>query len=68
MYTSGSNVDLQLGIGAAAFEKTQTPIYIEALDQIKVTQVEAGFVSACVSDLGQLYLWGRGIWGENPLP
>ena len=31
-------------------------------------QVEASFNSACITEEGSLYLWGRGIWGDSAFP
>ena len=33
-----------------------------------MVQVEATNSSACVTDQGELYLWGRGVYGENSIP
>jgi len=60
-------MDLQLGIGEN-FERTQTPVLVSALEQQKIVRVRASFTSAAIEESGQLFLWGRGIWGEFPLP
>ena len=41
---------------------------VNGLEHSRVVQVDAGLSSACVTDQGELYFWGRGIWGESPYP
>ena len=38
------------------------------LETCKVVRIEAGFSSACISDKGKLFLWGRGGQGGTPYP
>ena len=71
VFASGSNTALQLGIGEAAtgLEKTQTPVLVMGLESAKVVHISAGCdASACVSDKGELYLWGRGTGGDQSYP
>ena len=67
VFASGSNASLQLGIGESAtgLEKTQTPVIVIGLESAKVVHISAGCdASACVTDKGELYLWGRGTGGD----
>ena len=38
------------------------------LDTCKVVRVEAGFSSSCISEKGELFLWGRGGQDGTPYP
>ena len=67
VFASGSNLSVALGVGDG-FDKTQTPVHIEALQDLKVVQIDANFNSACVTEQGELFLWGRGVWGDQPFP
>jgi X-linked retinitis pigmentosa GTPase regulator len=33
-----------------------------------VNKIDATYHSACISDQGVLFLWGRGVFGEYPFP
>ena len=49
----------------AAIRGAARPKPIDALYQVKVKQVSAGFAhTACVTDSGLLYLWGYGAYGQ----
>lgn len=67
MFAAGSNINLQIGVGEG-FERTKTPVFVNIFEDTRVVQVAAGLNSACVTERGELFLWGRGIWGETPLP
>ena len=67
VFSCGSNVDLQLGVGDG-FAKTKTPVHVSIFENTKIAKVEASHSSACITAEGELYLWGRGIWGESPFP
>ena len=34
----------------------------------KIVKIDASYHSACLSDQGEMFLWGRGIFGEYPFP
>ncbi len=67
VYAAGSNINLQLGVGDN-FERTQTPVLLQAIEHTKVVRVDASFYSAALNNEGQLFIWGRGVWGETPFP
>jgi len=67
VYASGCNTDTQLGMGTGILS-TQTPQKVTALLNYNVVKVEASHTSACVTDQGDLFLWGSGIFGEYPFP
>ena len=58
---------MQIGVGEG-FEKTKTPVFVNIFENSRVMQLAAGLNSACITEHGELYLWGRGVWGENPFP
>ena len=68
VFASGSNMDLQLGIGECGFEKTQTPVVVSGLETERVVQVDSSFSSACITEKGELFMWGRGVQGDMPFP
>ena len=64
IYTMGSNLRGQLGIGLATVKSTvPLPTFLEELSFCKMTKVRAGNFSASLSQDGQLYVWGEGLFG-----
>lgn len=64
VYSWGCNEKCELGLGTS-LRGAARPKPIDALYQVKVTQVAAGFAhTACVTDSGLLYLWGYGAYGQ----
>ena len=43
-------------------------MFIEALKFWSISKIEAGHQSACINSEGELFLWGRGVFGEYPYP
>lgn len=41
---------------------------LQAIEHTKVVRVDASFYSAALNNEGQLFIWGRGVWGETPFP
>ncbi|XP_059570446.1 RCC1 domain-containing protein 1 isoform X2 [Alligator mississippiensis] len=67
VYTWGSSRHGQLGHGGLQAE--QEPRVLEALQGLPVADVAAGgWHSACVSDAGDLYVWGWNASGQLALP
>ena len=67
VFASGSNQDLCIGAGEG-FDRTQTPVFIESLSGHQVAQINANHASACITNQGELFLWGRGVWGDTAFP
>lgn len=63
-YATGGNTFGQLGDGTK--RSALKPIEVKGLS--KVQQVSCSHHSAAVTMLGQLYLWGTGVFGEFLLP
>jgi X-linked retinitis pigmentosa GTPase regulator len=43
-------------------------LHVDSLNFWTVVKIEAGFQSACINKEGELFLWGRGVFGEYPFP
>ena len=43
-------------------------MFVNIFENTRVIQVSAGLNSACITECGELFLWGRGVWGESPFP
>jgi len=41
---------------------------VTSLLNYNVVKVEASHTSACVTDQGDLFLWGTGVFGDYPFP
>jgi alpha-tubulin suppressor-like RCC1 family protein len=66
VYSMGGNTFGQLGIGDK--RPSCRPVRIKSLDNAGITKVVCGHHSAALSDHGELYLWGTGVFGEYLTP
>ena len=66
VYMTGGNSFGQLGLGN---KKSQNrPERLASLEGVLVKRIRCSNFSAAVSDKGQLYVWGSGIFGEYLVP
>ena len=49
-------------------EQTKTPVLVEGLTQFKVRRIAANNNSACITNDGELFLWGVGSFGQWEKP
>ncbi len=66
VYMMGGNSFGQLGVGTK--KSSSQPLRVSALDNVPVVKVACGHHSAAVSEYGELYLWGSGVFGEFLTP
>eukprot|EP01017_Pseudomicrothorax_dubius_P024431 TRINITY_DN2595_c0_g3_i3.p1 TRINITY_DN2595_c0_g3~~TRINITY_DN2595_c0_g3_i3.p1 ORF type:complete len:623 (-),score=139.19 TRINITY_DN2595_c0_g3_i3:74-1942(-) len=66
VWSCGGNTLGQLGIGNK--KSASLPIKLIGLDGLKVTRLAAGYHSAAVTEEGEIYVWGTGIFGEILFP
>lgn len=67
----GNNSNGQLGLSAAYNELHPTvpnPMNITDLNFQRIARIRAGLFSAALSQDNQLFVWGRGTFGEFFLP
>jgi len=67
VYVMGANTSGQLGTGPPS-KGSPIPILLEELSFSRMVQVRAGSFSAALSTDHQLFVWGRGIFGEFYTP
>ena len=67
IYVMGSNTQGQLGTGSPS-KGSPIPIFLEELSFSRIARVTAGSFSAALSVDQQLFVWGRGIFGEFYTP
>jgi len=63
----GSNAHGQLGTGPPS-KGSSMPILLEELSFSRMVQIRAGQFSAAMSTDQQLFVWGKGIFGEFYTP
>ena len=63
----GANTQGQLGTGPPS-KGSPIPILLEELSFSRMVQVRAGSFSAAMSQDQQIFVWGRGIFGEFYTP
>jgi len=64
IYTMGSNLEGQLGIGDLSIKSKNTPVLVETLVDHKPLSISAGaYHSACILKSGETYTWGNGSEG-----
>ena len=63
----GSNTNGQLGTGPPS-KGSPIPIFLEELSFSRIVRVRAGQFSAALSVDQQMFVWGRGIFGEFYTP
>lgn len=66
VYAMGGNNFGQLGNGTK--KRSLTPIVCKALQGKRVRYLACGHHSAAVTDQGELYVWGTGVFGEYLSP
>lgn len=66
VYTTGGNAFGQLGLGNK--KGTCIPRKVEALDSHRIRQISCSSHSAALSENGEVFVWGTGIFGEYVLP
>ena len=64
VYMTGGNTFGQLGIGSTQGVSVPTLVRIPQ----RISKIAAGSHSAAISDSGELYLWGTGVFGEFLTP
>ena len=63
---TGGNSFGQLGINSK--KSSSVPVRVTGLDGVCVKKVSCGSHSAAVTDRGDLYVWGTGLFGEYLVP
>jgi len=66
VFGMGGNLFGQLGKGDK--KSSSLPIKVEGLEGTFIVKVRTGHHSAAVSDGGELYIWGTGVFGEYLAP
>ncbi len=66
MYATGGNTFGQLGTGTK--KNTNIPTRLKEFERVKVVKVSCGHHSAALTDKGEVYIWGTGIFGEYLSP
>mmetsp|Transcript_34143 Transcript_34143/g.59619 ORF Transcript_34143/g.59619 Transcript_34143/m.59619 type:complete len:940 (-) Transcript_34143:107-2926(-) len=66
LLTTGGNSFGQLGIGSK--KSVSVPTRVSALEGIPIEKVVCGHHSAALSERGDLYIWGTGVFGEFLTP
>ena len=66
VYVMGGNNLGQLGIGSK--RSVVVPMKIKDLDDLKIVKVAAGNHTAALTDKGDLFVWGTGVFGEYLSP
>lgn len=66
VYTMGGNNFGQLGTGTK--RSSAVPARLKELEPHVIAKVAAGHHSAAVSDRGELFIWGTGVFGEFLAP
>lgn len=67
VYVMGSNTQGQLGTGPPS-RGSPMPILLEELTFARMIKIRAGSFSAALSSDHQMFVWGRGIFGEFYTP
>ena len=62
VFATGGNTFGQLGTGNK--KNTNIPLKIKDLDSQFIVKVACGHHSAALTDSGEIYLWGTGVFGE----
>jgi alpha-tubulin suppressor-like RCC1 family protein len=64
IYSMGSNIEGQLGIGDRKVKQKNAPVLIENVGICHPVKISAGsFHSTCIMNNGEVYAWGRGDYG-----
>ena len=66
VFAMGSNASGELGTGSK--RDSHYPLQVKDLEPFNICKVAAGHHSAAVTDNGDLYVWGRGSFGEYARP
>jgi X-linked retinitis pigmentosa GTPase regulator len=66
VYATGGNSFGQLGIGTK--KNTNIPTRIKDFERVRVQKIACGHHSAALTEKGDVYVWGTGIFGEYLLP
>jgi len=66
VYATGGNILGQLGLGSK--KNTNIPTRIKDLDYQRVVKVACGQHSAALTEKGEVYVWGTGVFGEQVIP
>jgi alpha-tubulin suppressor-like RCC1 family protein len=66
VYSSGGNNYGQLGVGNK--KPTNIPTKIKEFELNKVVKVACGHHSAALTEKGEIYIWGTGVFGEYLTP
>lgn len=66
VYSTGGNLYGQLGLGNK--RSTNIPTKIKDFDQHKIVKIACGHHSAALTEKGEIYIWGTGVFGEYLSP
>lgn len=66
VYATGNNKFGQLGIGSK--KNVALPAHVQSLDAQKIVKIACWNHSACLTEKGELYIWGTGVFGEYLSP
>lgn len=66
VFAMGNNSNGELGTGSK--RDSHYPLQVKDLEPFNVNKVSAGHHSAAVTDNGDLYIWGKGSFGEYSRP
>lgn len=66
VFATGGNTFGQLGIGNK--KSTNVPVRVKDLDPYFITRVSCGHHSGALTDAGEVFLWGTGVFGEFVSP
>lgn len=64
--STGANSFGQLGNGTKM--STCIPTRVKGLESACIETIAFGGHSSCISDAGEIFIWGSGVWGEYLLP
>ena len=66
VFSMGGNSFGQLGTGNK--KSSCAPVRVEALEGIYIDKIASGHHSAAISERGDLFIWGTGVFGEYVYP
>ena len=66
VFAMGCNSNGELGTGSK--RDSHYPLQVKDLEPFNINKVAAGCHSAAVTDNGDLYIWGKGTFGEYSRP
>jgi alpha-tubulin suppressor-like RCC1 family protein len=67
VWAMGSNKSGELGIGKK-YDDQGAPVFLKELSFAKIIEIRSGSFTAALSTENQLYVWGRGVFGDFHTP